>query len=127
MPDYLRKYAPGDRVTYAASAAITGGQLVTISGNGTVSPTSGGADEVEGVATRDAATGQLVTVVSGGIPPLTASAAIGAGGRVMPAASGAVQPYGPVAPATVPDPAHIIGHATEAIAAGAVGRVRLYH
>ncbi len=43
MPDYLRKYAPGDRVTYAASAAITGGQLVTISGNGTVAPTAGGA------------------------------------------------------------------------------------
>ncbi len=111
MPDYLRKYAPGDRVTYSASAAITGGQLVTISGNGTVAPTAGGAS-VEGVATRDAATGQLVTVVSGGVAPLTASAAIGAGGRVMPAASGAVQPYGPVAPATVADPAHIIGHAT---------------
>ncbi len=82
---------------------------------------------MEGVAKRDAATGQLVTVESGGIAPLTASVAVAAGGRVMPAASGAVQPYGPVAPATVADPANIIGHATEAIAAGAVGRVRLYH
>ncbi len=126
MPDYLRKHGPGERVTYGTTAAVTGGQLVTISGNGTVAPTAGGASVVEGVAKRDAATGQVVTVESGGIAPLTASAAVAASGRVMPAASGAVQPYGPVAPATVADPAHIIGHATEAIAAGAVGRVRLY-
>ncbi len=92
-----------------------------------MAPTAGGADVVEGVASRDAATGQLVTVTRGGVAPLTASAAIAAAGRVMPAASGAVQPYGPVAPATVADPVNIIGHATEAIAAGAVGRVRLYH
>ncbi len=56
----------------------------------------------------------------GGIALLTASAAIAAGQRVQSAAAGAAAPWAGTAPADV------IGHATEAIAAGAVGRVRLY-
>lgn len=119
MADYLRKFAPGDTVTYGTSAAVTGGQLVTVSGNGLVAPTAG-PGVVEGVASRDATSGQLVAVFCGGVHVLTASAAITAGQRVQSAAAGAVAPWAGTAPADV------IGHATEAIAAGAAGRVRLY-
>ncbi len=127
MPDYLPKFTPGRDVTYVASAAVTGGQLVTPSGNGTVAPTAGGADPVQGVAMRDAAVGQRLTVTRLGEQMLKAAVAIAAGQRVMPAATGGVQPWGPVGGATVAAPEHIVGHATEAIAAGAVGRVKLYH
>jgi hypothetical protein len=125
VPDYLPKHKPGDVVTYTASAAVTGGRLVTISGDLLVAQTGDGGT-VEGVAGRDAATGQTVPVISGGVQLLTASVAITANQRVMAAANGAVQPWGPVAPATVAVAENIIGHATQPIAAGAVGRVRLY-
>lgn len=119
MADYLPKFSPGAVVTYVASAAVLGGQLVTISGNGTVAPTAG-PGTVEGVAGRDAAVGQGVPVTAAAVHVLTASAAITAGQRVQSAAAGGVAPWAGTAAADV------IGHATEAIASGAAGRVRLY-
>lgn len=119
MADYLPKFSPGAVVTYGVTTAVTGGQLVTVSGNGTVAPTAG-AGVVEGVAMRDAAVGQMTPVTAGGVQVLTASAAITAGQRVQSAAAGAVAPWAGTAAADV------IGHATEAIASGAAGRVRLY-
>ncbi len=71
--------------------------------------------------------GPAERVTYGTTAAVTGGQLVNQSGRVMPAASGGVQPYGPVAPTTVADPAHVIGHATEAIAAGAVDRVRLYH
>ena len=90
MPEYLPAKAPGRDVTFTASATILGGQLVRISGVGTVAPTSAASADWFGVAANDAATGQLVTVFSGQIQSLTASGSITAGGNVEGAAAGAV-------------------------------------
>lgn len=126
MPDVLPKHAPGQAVTRTAGAAITGGQLVTITGDNTVSPTAG-AGAVEGQASRDAAVGDILTVWAGGEVILTAAAAITAGQRVQSAAAGQVAPWSAVAPATAPVAENIIGHATRAAAAGAKVTVRLYN
>lgn len=119
MPDYLPKHSPGATVTYTTSAAVTGGQLLAITGDLLVAPTAG-AGPVEGVAGRDAATGQEVPVRNGGVHLLVASANITANQRVQSAANGQVAPWAGTAPADV------IGHATQPIASGATGRVRLY-
>lgn len=120
MPDVLPKHAPGQAVTRTAGAAITGGQLVTITGENTVSPTAG-AGAVEGQASRDAAVGDILTVWAGGEVTLTASGAITAGQRVQSAAAGAVSTWAGTAPADV------IGHATRGAASGAKVTVRLYN
>ena len=38
MAEYLPLYKPGQALTLKASAAITGGQLLAVSGSGTVAP-----------------------------------------------------------------------------------------
>lgn len=88
MGDYLPKFKPGQSVTYKASAAITGGQLVEVSGNRTVAPAGADSAKVVGVAGFDAAIGDDVTVFDGGVQRLTASAPIAAGATVTAAAAG---------------------------------------
>jgi hypothetical protein len=91
MADYTPVYLPGKAMTLTASAAITGGQLVEVSGSGTVAPTTASATpsaKVVGVAAFDAASGARVTVYARGtVHESTANAAITAGDQV---ASGAV-------------------------------------
>ena len=86
----------GERVTCIASAAVTGKQFVSISGNKnanglyTVAPTAA-AGKAFGVACWDAAIGEQVTVVtipSGQIVPVKASGVIAAGASVKPATGG---------------------------------------
>lgn len=121
MADHLPRYAPGKAVTYTATAAVTGGRLVTVSGDRTVAHTSA-AGVVAGVAARDAAIDQDVLVLDGGIHELTATAVgIAAGARVVSAAGGLIAALGAGAAVDV------IGHTEEAIAASGAGRVRLYH
>lgn len=63
MADYTPVYTNGTiPQTYIAGAAITGGQLVFVSGVKTVSPTAGVNGLVIGVAASDAASGANVTV-----------------------------------------------------------------
>jgi len=101
-------YQPGARVTMKASAAVTGKRFVKISGNRTSGPlvqavqsndtTEGGVyqaaqasaatDAVVGVAGWDAAINELFPVVSEGIVPVTAGAAITAGLPVTTDANG---------------------------------------
>jgi predicted RecA/RadA family phage recombinase len=57
MADYLPKRKPGQAIPMTASAAITGGQLVRVSGSGTVAPTSAASADWLGVAAQDAASG----------------------------------------------------------------------
>lgn len=90
MADYLPLYAPGRAITRSASAAVTGGQLLAVSGSGTVAPTSAATASWLGVAAFDAAIGSQVTVHSGGVQRLTASGAITAGALVEAAATGKV-------------------------------------
>ena len=90
MAEYLPLHKPGQSLTRTASAAITGGQLVIVSGSGTVAPSSAATHAWLGVAGFDAASGKTVTVHTGGTHRLTASGGITAGQLVEAAASGAV-------------------------------------
>lgn len=90
MADHLPLFTPGAAVTYTASAAVIGGRVVEVSGARTVANAAAGSTKTVGVAGFDAATGEQVTVFSGGVHPLTCSAAITAGDRVAAAAAGKV-------------------------------------
>lgn len=91
MAEYLPLYAPGKAITRAASAAITGGQLVVVSGSGTVAPASAGTASWVGVASNDCASGDNVTVYAGGVQRvIAATGGVTAGQLVEPAAGGTV-------------------------------------
>lgn len=120
MPDRQPRYAPGRNVSFVAGATITGGQLLEITGNMTVSPAPAASTKVIGVACRDAVSGASLTVsLSGPVWDLTATGAIAAGDIVAAAAAGTVAPIG----------AGVFGAkkgiALEAIANAATGRVLL--
>lgn len=90
MAEYLPLHTPGKAFTRQASAAITGGQLVVVSGSGTVAPASAATHSWLGVAGFDAANGDQVTVFTEGVQRLVASGAITAGATVEAAAGGKV-------------------------------------
>ncbi len=120
MSDHLPRYGAGAAVTLTASAAITAAQLVTISGDLTVAPTTAGAP-VRGVAARDAASGDRLLVHRGGVHTLTAAENIAAGALVQAGAAGKVALW-EAADAPVPP----IGIAEEAVASNAAGRFLLF-
>jgi len=93
MAEYVPLYMPGKAITRTASAAVTGGQLVRVSGSGTVAPVSAASADWLGVAGHDAASGEPVTVFCEGVQRLVASAGITAGGTVEGAASGQAAPH----------------------------------
>lgn len=91
MAEYLPLHLPGKAFTRQASASITAGQLVIVSGNGTVAPSSGASAAWLGVAAQDASNGDKLTVFAEGVQLLTAgSGGVTAGQLVEAAASGAV-------------------------------------
>ena len=90
MAEYLPIYKPGQALTLKASATITGGQLVAVSGSGTVAPAGAAAANWVGVAAFDAATNDNVTIHCDGVQSLTASGAVTAGDQIVSAAAGAV-------------------------------------
>lgn len=90
MAEYLPLHIPGKAFTRQASAAITGGQLVIVSGDKTVAPASAASATWLGVAAFDAASGENVTVYSEGVQRIIASGAITAGNTVEGAAGGKV-------------------------------------
>jgi hypothetical protein len=90
MPEYSPLFKPGAEFTRLTSAAVTGGQVLIVSGNDTVAPSSAASAAVLGVAGFDAASGDYVTVITAGVVSLAASGAITAGASVAAAASGAV-------------------------------------
>ena len=90
MAEYIPAKEPGQDFTMTASATVTGGQLVRVSGSGTVAPTSAATADWLGVAGFDVASGAKVTVYTGGVQQLTASGSITAGANVEAAAAGAV-------------------------------------
>lgn len=92
MADYLPRFKPGQAFTSQASAAITGGRLVAVSGSGTVATAAADSAAVVGVAAFDAATsGDKVTLYWGGVQKLVASGAITAGAGVVSDAGGKVK------------------------------------
>ena len=90
MADYLPIYSPGQTITLKASAAITGGQLVEVTGSGTVGPAGLASTKVVGVAAFDAAINDSVAIFCGGVQHGTASGAITAGAIVQAGASGTI-------------------------------------
>lgn len=94
MAEHTPIHKPGDSITRTASADITGGQLVVVSGNHTVAPSAGASAAWLGIAANDAKSGEKVTVLRGGIHELTSTGAIAAGAAVIGAAAGAVATVG---------------------------------
>jgi hypothetical protein len=110
----------GSPITYTASAAIVGGQVVEVTGNMTVGPAASASTKVVGVAGNDAANTALVQVYRSGIHDLTADGAIAAGDQVkVGTVAGSVAAIGAGTFGTK------IGVALEAIADTAKGRVQL--
>lgn len=91
MAEYLPLYKPGQALTRSASAAITAGQLVSVSGDGTVAPSAAGDAPWLGVAAFDAASGADVTVFCGGTQRIKAgTGGLTAGNLVHAGATGTV-------------------------------------
>lgn len=122
IPYFDLGYRP---LTFTASAAVTKGRLVEITGNRTVGPAAAGSLKVAGVALKDAAINELVDVADVGVWPLTAGGAIAAGDRLQSGALGVVVVAAAVDVAGSFDPRAIIGQALEAIANGVAGRCKL--
>jgi len=94
MSDYT-VVIPAGPFTSTASAAVTGGQLVEVTGDNTVGPAGAASLKVVGQANHDAAIGADVTV-SGGKPirsAVVAGAGVVAGVRLKAAAAGKVALY----------------------------------
>lgn len=124
MPDVMPHALPGVSRTCHASAAITGGRFVAISGepvdgNPRVALAGAGA-AVYGIAAQDAAIGEkvLVYVGPGVVVPVEAPGALAAGAIVQSDATGRA-----VAVGAAPNLA--AGRLEAAVAAGAFGRVQL--
>lgn len=95
MADHILRFSCCDAVTFTASAAITGGQLVEVTGSRTVGPAGDGSAKVVGSAGNDADTGdQVVVHLSRCIDDLVAGAAVTAGAAVQADANGKVKPVG---------------------------------
>ena len=90
MAEYLPIYKPGQALTLKASATITGGQLVAVTGSGTVGPAGAASTAFVGAAGFDAEVNGNVTIFCGGVQNLTASGAITAGSPVIAGANGTV-------------------------------------
>src|SRR5438128_1268761 len=94
----IPKYEPGQRITGEATAAVTGKRVLRISADrtdeGNISVAHANAEgPIIGVASHDAASGDLVTVIgSGAVVPIDPSADVTAGDEVVAAASGKVAP-----------------------------------
>lgn len=91
MAEYAPLFMPGDVITCTTSAAVTGGRLAAVSGNGTVAHAGAASAAVIGVFAFDAASGTQVSVHGRGqVHISTAAGAITAGDRVNAAATGTV-------------------------------------
>ncbi len=92
MGSYLPKHLPGDTITTRASAAVTGGQRVAVSGNGTVATaTAATKAKYVGVAAMDAAANADLTIYGRGAVHISlADGAITAGDQITSANAGKV-------------------------------------
>lgn len=114
MGDFVPKFSPGQNLTLTASADITGGQLVEVSGVNSVQASSAASAKWLGTARQDTKSGEKVVVVRGGVHPLKASGAITAGDRVIPASTGRVVTIG------AGNAAHSVGTALSTAVDGAL-------
>lgn len=92
MSQYLPKFQPGQAVTFTASADVTGGRIVEVTGDRSVAHGGAASTKVVGVAGFDVKAGKDVTVYSGGVQRLTLAATATAGQRLAAAADGKATP-----------------------------------
>lgn len=89
MGDYTPIHEPGALITSQASAAITAGQVLVVTGVGTVGPAGAAAPAIVGVAAHDAASGAKVTFYARGkVHQLIASGTVTAADIVHSGAAG---------------------------------------
>lgn len=93
MADYTPIFKPGAEVTLTASADITAGDALVVSGQQTVAPSSAASAAYAGVAATDAKSGEKVVVLGPAVHELNASGAINDGDLVMTAAGGDVAAF----------------------------------
>jgi len=94
MAEYVPIHDGGQKpFTFTASAAVTGGRVIAVSGNGTVAHAGADSATVLGVAAFDVASGGKVTVwpLEGCVHELEASGAIAAQAGVVTDANGQVK------------------------------------
>jgi hypothetical protein len=90
MAENLPVLKPGQALTLKASATITAGQLVAITGDDTIGPAGAASTAVVGVAGQDAAVNDSIVVWAGGVQNVLASGAVAAGSPVIAGAAGTV-------------------------------------
>jgi hypothetical protein len=84
MADYSPLFLPGAEITTTASAAVTGGFPVEVSGSDTVQNAGSSSRKVIGVAGQDAGTNGLVMIFGRGTVHIsTAAGAITAGAQLV--------------------------------------------
>jgi hypothetical protein len=127
MADYQPIFLEGP-YTLQASATITAGQLLVITGAGTVGPAGANAANWVGVAAFDAVSGDKVTVFDDGVQNLVASGSVAAGDLVVAAANGQVSTLAAVTTPTAADVTNsraIVGVAWSAATNGNKVRIQL--
>lgn len=125
--EYLPVFKPGQAITLKASAAVTGGQVVAVTGVGTVGPAGANAANWVGVASNDAAINENVTIYGGGVQSVTTSGTVTAGDIVVCAAAGAVSTLAAVTTPTAADVTNtrgIVGIALSTATTGLKVRVK---
>lgn len=91
MAEVLPVFQPGASLVYTASATITAGQLLEVTGSGTVGPAGAASTKCVGVAAFDAASGDRVTIHAGGVQRIVAgTGGVTAGDIVKAGAAGTV-------------------------------------
>ena len=92
MADHLLKFKPGQAVTFTATTAIAGGQVVEVTGDRRVGVAGAASAKAIGTAGHDAAINDSVVVhLNGPVDTVTSAAAILAGAIVEAAAAGKAQ------------------------------------
>lgn len=87
---HIHLFAPGASVTCTASADVTAGRLLEVTGDREVAHAGVASTKVVGAAATDVKDGGPVLVLRGGIQELTAASVITAGDRVEAAADGKI-------------------------------------
>ncbi|MGB3484015.1 MAG: DUF2190 family protein [Mycobacterium sp.] len=116
MAEHTPHYLPADRLPRTTSAAVTGGQVVVVSGNDTVAPIAAPNEAWLGVAGHDAASGAQVVVYTEGVHLVGATGTIAAGKPVIGATGGTVAAF----TTGTDEPEEIIGTALSAAASSKV-------
>lgn len=94
MADYTPIFKPGAEVTLTASATITAGDALVVSGQQTVAPSGAASAAFAGIAATDAASGERVVVIGPAVHELNSTGTVNDGDLITTAANGDVAALG---------------------------------